>query len=162
MGLPPTSTTSQNCTWTQKRVAGCFRKIVSTPLPIGSKPWTLNPNKVVLSLELYCAGEGLAKSPIWWHNVLEQFGFSISGGDPEGQRLGVEIGIGLPISTPVSWHCQPSSFWAFDVYRLNRSSPCHIANHNKLKIISSIYGESNPTMLLAWNPAPIRIKLKSI
>jgi hypothetical protein len=33
---------------------------------------------------------------------LEQFGFSISSGDPEGQRLGIEIGIGLPISTPVS------------------------------------------------------------
>lgn len=111
----------------KKELAGCLSKILSTPLPIDSKPKTLNP-KIAFSLELYTTGEGLAKRPIGWHNVREQFDFSISSDDLKRQRLAIKIGIGLPISSPISWHCHPISSWAFDVHRLNRSSPCHISN----------------------------------
>ena len=36
---------------------------------------------MAFSLELHTAGEGLAKRPIGWHNVWEQFDFSIGSYD---------------------------------------------------------------------------------
>jgi len=55
-----------------------------------------------VSLELNWARERLAKTPTCWNYIWENSGFSISGCDPEGQRLTIQICVGLPISTPVS------------------------------------------------------------
>lgn len=129
---------------TRRRVAGSSsNKIKKHASAVG----------LFVSLELNWARESLAECPTCWNNILENSGFSVSGGDPEGQRLTIQIRIGLPISTPVSWHGHPSCFWAFDGHRLNRSSPSHIADQHKLKVVSPIHTELNPSLLHAWSPA---------
>jgi len=109
----------------------------------------------MINLELYWALESLAKPPICWNNVCKESSLSISSCDLKGQRLAIEISIRLPINPPVSWHCQPACFWAFNGHRLNGSSSSYIGNQDELKVVSSINSESDSTMLLARNPAAL-------
>lgn len=107
----------------------------------------------LVALKLNSGRETLAKSPIGWNNILKKFGDTIGCCDSERQRLTIQIGIGLPISTPISWHSHPPSFWAFDGHRSNRSSSSYVVDQHKLKVVSPIHTEPNPSFLHAWNPA---------
>ena len=95
MGFGPPNNQNQ-----KKGLAGCSSKIKKHASAVG----------LFVSLELNWARESLAECPTCWNNILENSGFSVSGGDPEGQRLTIQIRIGLPIRTPISRHSHPSSF----------------------------------------------------
>lgn len=53
------------------------------------------------------AGEGLAEGPTGIGNVVGDDAMAIAGGDPEGERLAVEVGVALPVLAPVSRHGLP-------------------------------------------------------
>lgn len=106
-----------------------------------------------MALKLDAGRESLAKSPICWNNTSEKSSYTIGGGDLEGQRLTIQILVGLPIFSPVSCHGHPSSFWAFDIHRFDRSSSSHIGDQYKLKVVVPIHSEPNSSLPRAWNPA---------
>ena len=107
----------------------------------------------IVALKLNTGRETLAKSPIGWNNVFKKFGDTVGCRDSERQRLTIQIRIGLPISSPISWHSHPPSFWAFDGHRSNRTSSSDIVDQHKLEVISPIHTEPNPSLLHARNPA---------
>lgn len=121
-----------------RNLAGCFSKIVSTPLPL-PVPVRGNPKPqksprihffVFLRLKLCWAWKCLPKLPVWWNNVEKSLSDTICCGNLERQRLAVHIRIGLPISSPIPRHSHPISFWPLDLNRLDWSSSSNIADQN--------------------------------
>lgn len=94
----------------------------------------------------------MAECPVGRRNVLEHTCLTIGGGDLERQGLAVEVGIGLPVSTPVSRHRHPPGLGALDGDRLDRAAASHVADQDQLKVVSAVDGESHSTMFLARNP----------
>lgn len=158
-GVAPISIANHMRILSHDWAAGCFSKIVSTPLPMKTRnPETPRP---CFGSKLYWARESLTKPPIWRHNIVEFLGHSIRGGDLEGQRLAIEIGIRLPVSTPVPRHGHPTGPGAFDWYWLNRSSPSYIADQYQFEVVPSIDCKSDTPMLLTRNPETLLNNVKN-
>jgi len=51
--------------------------------------------------------EGLSKGPTWGCNIVRHQVASIAGGNLKREALSIEVGVALPVLTPVSGHSLP-------------------------------------------------------
>jgi hypothetical protein len=70
----------------------------------------------------------LAELPICRSDVIGSDGSPIAGADLEGESLPIQIGVALPILSPVAGHCLPTSVGTFDGNRFDIACTSYVAN----------------------------------
>lgn len=106
--------------------------------------------------ELNIGAERLAELPVWRCHIQGCKGLPIAGLDSKRQALAIQVFQALPVWAPVPGHGFPvTSFGPFNPYLGDLSSTPHIGYQNQFKVIPPIYGESHPSISLAWNPEQI-------
>jgi len=81
----------------------------------------------MISTEL-SPGEGLAEGPTGMGDVVRDDAAAVAGGDPEGERLAVEVGVALPVLAPVSRHGLPPSPGPFDGHAMHVPRSTHVGD----------------------------------
>lgn len=139
-------------------MAGNFGKVVSMPQPkveffmdiSASSPFSS-------SVKLQVAGEGLAERPVGRHDVGEDQSLAVGNGDLEGQRLAVEVGVGLPVCAPVPGHRQPPGLGSLHGDGLDRPGAGNVTDQHQLEVVLPVDGEPDASMFLAGYSASITI-----
>jgi len=103
----------------------------------------------------------LAELPICRSDVIGSDGSPIAGGDLERESLPIQIGVALPILSPVAGHCLPTSVGSFDGNRLHIACTSYVGNEYQIEVGVPIDRESNSTFPHAWYSAYININLAS-
>ena len=78
--------------------------------------------------------EGLPKRPVGWSCIVGDYSVAIAGSDLEGEGLTIQVIVALPVLSPVSGHCLPTGFRAFDGYRDHITSSTYICYENKIEV----------------------------
>lgn len=104
------------------------------------------------SLEVL-ALKGLTKLPVAWGDVPGGCETAVACSNPEGERLPDQHGVGLPFLAPRALHCSPRHLVALHLYTHDITSSAHIPHHHLVEVRVPGYGESDPSLLLARNPA---------
>lgn len=102
---------------------------------------------VVLALK------GLTELPVAWGDVPGGCESAVACSNPEGEGLPDQHGIGLPFLAPYALHRSPRQLVALHLYAHDVASSAHIPDQNLVEIRVPSYGESDPSLLLARNPA---------
>lgn len=94
----------------------------------------------------------LSKLPIRRGNIVTSDCPSIARGDTDGQALTVEVGVALPVLTPVYSHSLPAGPRTLDRHRLDVSGPTNVGDEHQVEVRVPVDREPYPTLLSTWYP----------
>jgi len=92
----------------------------------------------------------LAELPICRSDVIGSDDSPIASADLEGESLAIQIGVALPILSPVAGHCLPTSVGTFDRNCLHIACASYVGNEHQIEVGVPIDRESNSTFPHAW------------
>jgi hypothetical protein len=121
-------------------------------------PWAelpLSPKVSRASVgELDAGGERLPELPPGRHDVGDDDGAAVRGGDPEGERLAGEPRERLPIGAPVPGHGHPVRGAPLHPHRLHRPAAGDVADEHE--VVGAGHREPHPSLLHARRPTQLR------
>ena len=97
--------------------------------------------------------EGLSKLPIGGDDIVAGDGSSVAAGDLEGEGLAIEVGVALPVLSPVPGHGLPTGLGPFDGHRVNISRTGNVGDEHQVEVGVAIDGEPDPSLLRTGHPA---------
>lgn len=104
------------------------------------------------SLEVL-ALKGLTELPIAWGDMPGGCVSVIACSNSEGEGLPNQHGVSLPFLAPHALHRSPWHLVALHLYAHDVTGSAHIPHLHLVEVGVPSYGESDPSLLLARNPA---------
>ena len=102
--------------------------------------------------ELDNGGEGLPELPPGRHDVGDDDGAAVGGGDAEGERLAGEPRERLPVGAPVPGHGHPVRGAPLHPHRLHRPAAGDVGDEHQHEVVGAGHREPHPSLLHARRP----------
>ena len=97
--------------------------------------------------------EGLAEPPACWGGVVADDGAAVAEGDLEGEALAVEVGVALPVLSPVAGHGLPPGAGALDGDGLHVPGAGDVGDQHQVEVGVAVDGEPDTALLHTGYPA---------
>ena len=104
-------------------------------------------------VKLSVAGVRLgAEGPPRRHDVVGVHRLAAGGGDPEGERLSDELGVALPVCSPVPVHGDPPRVCPLDRHGPDGAAAGDVGDEHELEVLEARDAEPHPSLPPALDP----------